>query len=98
MVAGFKGDIIPNYSYEVALNTSNEALTFQNSQPDPRSPNSTRPSRAATTRAGNPATGGTYSKVDGHLQPALDFFSRSPSEASLAGIFGTDIRHFGDEV
>jgi len=42
--------------------------------------------------AGNSVPGGSFSQVNGNLQPALDFFARPesvPSEA-LAGIFGID--------
>ena len=93
MVAGFKGDIIPNYSYEVALNSSREALSYKNDNLI-LGPELNEAIAGGYDAGGDPVPGGAYSKVDGHLQPALDFFSRNPSSASLNGVFGTDIRYF----
>ena len=93
VVAGFKGEIVPNYNYEIALNSSEEALTFKNLNLILGS-ELNEAIAGGYDATGNPVAGGTYSKVDGHLQPALDFFSRSPSEASLAGVFGTDVRYY----
>ena len=36
IVAGFKGEIIKDYNYEVALNSSRDELTFKNPEPDHR--------------------------------------------------------------
>ena len=81
VVAGLKGEIIPNYNYEIALNTSHEALTYKNfNLIDGVELNESI--AGGYDARGNPVAGGAYSKVDGHLQPALDFFSRSPSGAS----------------
>ena len=93
VVAGFQGDIIPNYHYDVALNSSRDALTFKNDNLI-LGPELNAAIAGGYDVAGNPAEGGINSKVDGHLQPALDFFSRNPSSASLVGIFGTDVRSF----
>ena len=92
-VAGFKGEIVPNYNYEVALNSSREALTYKNFNLI-NGPELNEAIAGGYDAGGNPVTGGAYSKVDGHLQPALDFFSRSPAAASLTGVFGTDVRYF----
>ena len=96
-VAGFKGDIIPNYSYEVALNSNQEALTYKNLNLI-LGPELNDAIAGGYDAGGNPVAGGAYSMVDGHLQPALDFFSRSPSEASLAGVLGTDVRYLATKL
>ncbi len=92
-VAGFRGEIVPNYNYDVAVNASQDVLTAKTFNLI----NGIELNEAIAggyDAAGDPVPGAAYSKVDGHLQPALDFFSRSPSSATLAGVFGTDIRYF----
>ena len=93
VVAGFKGEIIPNYNYEIALNSSRDEISFKNFNLI----NGAALNEAIAggfDAAGNPVTGGAYSMVNGVLQPALDFFSRNPNPASLDQVFGTDIRYF----
>ena len=93
VVAGLKGEIIPNYNYEVAMNSSSDQITFKNFNLI----NGAQLNEAIAggfDAAGNPVTGGAYSMVNGNLQPALNFFSRNPNPASLVGVFGTDNRDF----
>ena len=93
VVAGLKGEIIPNYNYEVALNSSRDELSFKNFNLI----NGIALNQAIAggfDAAGNPVAGGAFSTVNGNVQPALDFFSRNPNPAALVGVFGTDIRYF----
>ncbi len=103
VVAGLKGEIIKDYNYEVAFNSSRDQTTFTN-------PNLVVLSdvddavKGGYDAAGNqvPATfsadgktlltpAGNYSVVRGNLQPALDFFARNNPAASLQNIGGTEI-------
>ena len=91
IVAGLKGEIIPRYNYEVAFNNSEDNVVFKNFNLI----NGAQLNQAIAggyDAAGNAVTGGAYSLVNGNLQPALNFFSRTPSAASLVGVFGTDNR------
>ncbi len=93
VVAGLKGEIIPNYNYEVAFNSSRDELSFKNFNLI----NGVQLNDAIAggfDAAGNPVAGGTYSVVNGNVQPALNFFARTNDPAALAGVFGTDIRYF----
>ena len=104
VVAGFKGEIIKNYNYEIALNTSREQLTFKN-------PNlivasdvndaiaggfdaAGNPVPATFNADGSVATpAGPFSIVRGNLQPALDIFARNNPAAALQNITGDNIRY-----
>ena len=103
IVAGIKGELIKDLTYEVALNTSKDETNFKNFN----LLNSTTLNQAlaggynadGTVNAGGvDATtgivtpGGAYSKVAGHIQPALNFFALNNSPAALQGIFATDQR------
>ena len=103
IVAGFKGEIVKNYNYEIALNTSREELTFKN-------PNlivaadvndaiaggydaAGNPVPATFNANGSVATpAGPYSIVRGVLQPALDIFARNNPAAAEQNITGDNIR------
>ena len=104
IVAGFKGEIVKNYNYEIALNTSREELTFKN-------PNlivasdvndaiaggydvNGNPVPATFNANGSVATpAGPYSIVRGVLQPALDIFARNNPAAAEQNITGDNIRY-----
>ena len=103
IVAGVKGEIIPNYNYEVAFNGSRDQTTAQN-------PNliiasdlnaaiaggydaAGNPVPATFDAAGNVVTpAGPYSLVRGNIQPALDFFARTNPAAALQNFTGNNIR------
>ena len=93
VVAGLKGEIIPNYNYEVAFNSSNDQIAFKNFNLI----NGAQLNDAIAggfNAAGTATPFGNYSMVNGNLQPALNFFSRIENPASLVGVFGTDNRDF----
>ena len=93
VVAGLKGEIIPNYNYEVALNSSSDQIAFKNFNLI----NGQQLNEAIAggfNAAGVATPGGAFSMVNGNLQPALNFFSRTPNPAALVGVFGTDNRDF----
>ena len=94
IVAGLKGEIIKNYNYEVAMNTSREELSFRNFNLI-RGDNLNAAIAGGFDAAGNPLAGGKFSTLpDGTVQPALDFFSRTPAAGSLNGVFATDQRYY----
>ncbi len=103
IVAGFKGEIIKNYNYEIALNASREQITTQN--PGLIVASDVNAAIAGGyDAAGNkvPATfnadgsvatpAGPFSVVRGNLQPALDFFARNNPAAALQNFTANDIR------
>ncbi len=103
VVAGFKGEIVKNYNYEIALNTSREQITFQN--PGLIIASDLNAAIAGGfDAAGNavPATfnadgttltpAGPFSTVRGVVQPALDFFARNNPAAALQNFTGNNIR------
>ncbi len=95
IVAGFKGEIIPRYNYEVAFNHSEDQITFKNFNLVQLGPLN-QAIAGGYDAAGNAVAGGNYSLVTiagtPTLQPALDFFARTPAAGSLNGVFGTDNR------
>ncbi len=103
VVAGIKGELLKDLTYEVALNTSKDETNYKNFN----LLNSTTLNQAlaggfnadGTANAGgiNATTGivtpgGAYSMVAGHLQPALNLFAINNSPAATQGIFATDQR------
>ena len=110
IVAGVKGEIIPNYNYEVAFNSSRDFDTFTN--PNLVLVNSLNQAIAGGFNADGSAApavfnaagglvtpAGKYSMVGAnpsalHLQPALDFFSTANTPAQLQGITGTSVNDF----
>ena len=100
IVAGLKGEIVKDVNYEVAFNSSRDQTDFTN--PNLVIANYVNEAIAGgfdSTGAAVPASvvggkvvspAGNYSMVNGHLQPALDFFSKNNSAAALAGITGTE--------
>ena len=106
IVAGLKGEIIPNYNYEIALNASREQITTQNpglivaqdiNDAIAGGYNAAGVAVPATFNTdGSVATpAGPYSMVRGNLQPALDFFARNNPTAALQNFTANDIR-FGE--
>ncbi len=92
IVAGLKGEIIPNYNYEVAFNSSRD----ENSTKNPGLiilSNLNQAIAGGFNAAGAPVAGGAFSMVNGNLQPALDFFARNPAAGSTNGISGDNIRY-----
>ncbi len=105
IVAGLKGEIIKDVTYEVAFNSSQDEVNFKN-------PGLIVGSAINQATAGgydadgtpDPAViagdgtithvAGKYSSVNGNIQPALDFFAKTHSAASLQGITGTDLSDF----
>ena len=92
VVAGLKGEIIPNYNYEVALNSSRDELSFKNFNLI-RGDSLNSAIAGGFLADGTPQAGGQFSNVGGVIQPALDFFAINPNPASLVGVFGTDQRY-----
>ena len=94
-IAGFRGEIIPGYDYEVALNTSQRRGGVQKLQPDQR-PRTQRGHRRWLRRGrADPVAGGAL--LEGGRPPATGaglLFPEPFAPASLAGVFGTDIRSF----
>ena len=109
IVAGLKGEIIPDYNYEIAFNSSRDFDTFTNpnlvllEQLDQGIAGGFNADGTAAPAVFNNAgvlvtPAGKYSMVgqagNQHLQPALDFFSTGNSAAQLAGITGTSVNVF----
>ena len=110
IVAGLKGEIIPNYNYEIALNTSRDYDTFTNpnlvilGNLDQAIAGGFNADGSAAPAVFNAAgvlvtPAGKYSMVGVnpgslHLQPALDFFSTANTPAQLANITGTSVNVF----
>ncbi len=103
IVAGFKGEIVKNYNYEIALNTSREQITTQNPGLIVASDLNAaiaggfdaagNPVPATFNANGSVATpAGPFSVVRGNLQPALDFFARNNPAAALQNFTANDIR------
>ena len=92
VVAGLKGEIIPNYNYEVAFNSSRDENTTKNPGLILLS-NLNAAIAGGYDAAGNPLAGGPFSIVNGNVQPALDFFARNPAAGSTNGISGDNIRY-----
>ena len=93
VVAGLKGEIVPNYNYEVALNSSRDETTVKHFNLIEGGPFNEAVA-GGYDAAGNPVVGGAYSLVNGNVQPAIDFFARTQTPGALNGVFGTDIRAF----
>ena len=91
VVAGLKGTVTPDLTYEVALNSSQDRSNFKqfNLILGTELNNAVAGGYDAT---GAPVAGGAYSVVNGNLQPALNFFARNNPAAALAGFTGTDNR------
>ncbi len=105
VVAGFKGEIIKNYNYEIALNSSQDELTFKNeglviatnlNNAIAGGYNADGTTAPAVITGGHVVTpAGPFSSLDGGatVQPALDFFSRNNPAAATKGVFGDNIRY-----
>ena len=109
IVAGLKGEIIKDYNYEIAFNSSRDFDTFTNpnlvllGQLDQAIAGGFNADGTAAPAVFTPAgvlvtPAGKYSMVGQagnlHLQPALDFFSTANTPAQLAGITGTSVNVF----
>ena len=101
VVAGLKGEIIPNYNYEVALNSSRDETSFKNfglingdAIEQALAGGYTASGASQLAGVGGATVNGPYSLVNGNLQPALDFFARNQTPGATNGITGTDIRYF----
>ena len=103
IVAGFKGEIIKNYNYEIAMNASREQITTQNPglivAADVNAAiaggydAAGNPVPATFNANGSVATpAGPFSIVRGNVQPALDFFARNNPAAALQNFTANDIR------
>ena len=90
IVAGLKGEIIPNYDYEVAFNSSQDETSFRNPGLIILS-NLNAAIAGGYDAAGNPVAGGKYSLVAGNIQPALDFFAVNPIPGSTTNISGNEL-------
>jgi iron complex outermembrane receptor protein len=103
VVAGLKGEIIKDLTYEVAVNTSEDETNYKNFNLvnavtfEQAVSGGYNAAGVAVPGGVNAATGvvtpaGKYSMVAGNLQPAIDLFSRTNPASALAGIYGTDQR------
>ncbi len=104
IVAGLKGNIIKDVTYEVALNSSRDETTTKNpglviasdlNDAIAGGYNAAGVAVPATfDAAGNVLTpAGNYSMVRGVLQPAVDFFAANPNPGSIANFTGDNIRY-----
>lgn len=91
-VGGLKGRLFDNkLFYEGSYNFGVNKINFENTGLI-NGRNINAAIAGGFDSAGNSVPGGSFSRVNGNLQPALDFFARPetiPSEA-LNGIFGSD--------
>lgn len=91
VVAGVKGEVVKDLTYEIALNSSQDRSNFK--QFNLVLGSSLNAAVAGGfDAAGNPLTGGTFSVVGGNVQPALNFFARNNPASAFNGVFGTDNR------